>query len=386
MTDLVTDFPTASGSLPASDRMRQPPMKVFVHLAHGFDAERWEAAWKRDEIVGINDRFPYGYYRAAEFGAEVTHSRDEAEGPPGKLLRLALRAGLGFDFLHAWRNRQGILGSQIVWTHTESQFLAVALLLRLKRRARQPKLLGQAVWLMDRWPGFSGLRRRFYSALLRRVDVLTFHSPDNLAKAREAFPDKNTVLVRYGICADTLVSRPQRPARKPIRVLAIGNDVHRDWPVLVKAFGGSDAFEARIVTRRDLTALLRGANNVSIHPASSNKALVELYNWADIVVVPLMRNIHVSGITVVQEATSRGLPVVCTDTGGLRAYFDDAAIRYVPVDDAAALREAVSALAADPAKRAEMVAAAQDVMRNGELNSRSYARRHVELSRTLLEG
>ncbi len=39
-------------------------------------------------------------------------------------------------------------------------------------------------------------------------------------------------------------------------------------------------------------------------------------------VVPLKPNKHASGITVMEEAALHGLPMVVTDTGGLKAYFD----------------------------------------------------------------
>src|SRR5215217_8244963 len=47
------------------------PIRVFVHLAHGFGAESWQARWSRGEIIGINERLPYGYFRAREDGCTV---------------------------------------------------------------------------------------------------------------------------------------------------------------------------------------------------------------------------------------------------------------------------------------------------------------------------
>lgn len=107
------------------------PIRVFVHLAHGFGAANWQQRWDRGEIIGINDRLPYGYFWAAEDGCAIEHSEDRPEGLFGRLLRLGIRVALGFDFVHAWRNRRGIADAEVVWTHTESQHLAVLLLLRL---------------------------------------------------------------------------------------------------------------------------------------------------------------------------------------------------------------------------------------------------------------
>ena len=60
------------------------PVRVFVHLAHGFGASRWRAKWDRGEIVGLNDRLPYGYFRAEEYGCSVEYSEDGRDGVHGQ--------------------------------------------------------------------------------------------------------------------------------------------------------------------------------------------------------------------------------------------------------------------------------------------------------------
>ena len=81
-----------------------------------------------------------------------------------------------------------MIEADIIWTHTESQYLAVAAVLLL--RGAKTKLLGQTVWLMDRWRSIDPLRRALYRRLVQRVDVLTFHSPANLAMAQGSFPTR----------------------------------------------------------------------------------------------------------------------------------------------------------------------------------------------------
>lgn len=72
--------------------------------------------------------------------------------------------------------------------------------------------------------------------------------------------------------------------------------------------------------------------------------MAESYDWADLAVVPLKPNLHASGLTVSFEAMLHGLPVVCTDTGGITGYFSEEDIRYVPPQDPVALRNAVQEL------------------------------------------
>ena len=127
------------------------PIRVFVHLAYGYGAQSWERRWKDGRILGINEPLPYGYFRAEAMGCAVTHSQDKKETAPERLFRLGIRVLLGFDLIHAWRNFDGIRNADVVWTHTESQFLAILLLLRNTPRHRRPKLIAQSVWLFDQW-------------------------------------------------------------------------------------------------------------------------------------------------------------------------------------------------------------------------------------------
>ncbi len=100
------------------------PMRVFVHLAHGFGAREWQKRWSEGKVFGINEPLPYGYFRANKLGCVVEYSEDKSETILVTLFRLGVRAIFGFDLIHAWRNFDGIRKANVVWTHTESQYLA----------------------------------------------------------------------------------------------------------------------------------------------------------------------------------------------------------------------------------------------------------------------
>src|SRR5262249_55404604 len=108
--------------------------------------------------------------------------------------------------------------------------------------------------------------------------------------------------------------------------------------------------------------------------------------WADLVALALTPNLHASGITVVEEATVYGLPVVCTGTGGLFASFSQGEGRYVMAGRAAEVRAALAALAGDGAACGPLGDKAQRRMRDAGLTSRDFARRHAELSHELVRG
>jgi glycosyltransferase involved in cell wall biosynthesis len=357
------------------------PIKVFVHLARNKDAEEWRAAKRSGKLVGFNDETPYGYGLAEAMGCRIAYSRSDRERLLGKLARFAVRAATGFDLVHAWRQRRAMADADIVWTHTESQYLAVSAVLLMTRT--RPKLLGQTVWLMDHWASFNPLRRALYRKLIRRVDVLTFHSPANLAIAAALFPDKKTVLVRYGIATDIRVAPRERPATQ-IHVLAIGNDRDRDWPTLIAAVRDQPNMSLLILSGAVSPRLARGAQNVEIRRARTQAELMQGFGEATLVCVPLRPNVHASGITVIQEAALAGVPIVATDAGGLDAYFPHDEVRYAPAGDVEALRRALRTTASDPVEACAQARRAQQRMVDGRLGAEAYIRAHVELSREVL--
>jgi glycosyltransferase involved in cell wall biosynthesis len=355
-------------------------VSVYVHLAYGFDARRWREKWEDGRLIGINEPTPYGYHRARQHGFGVTLSEDAPERLPARVFRLGLRVLLGFDIVHAWSNRARILAADVVWTHTESHHLGVAAVLKVLRRPTAPKLLAQSVWLFDDWDALPWWKRRLYRWLVARADVLTTLSRENAKTAQELFPNTPVEFVPFGICADDLSPVSARETGDDIRVLAVGNDRHRDWPTLVAAVDGLAGATVTIVSHTARQDVVARCSRASVVTVDSNPQLLELYRLADIVVVPLSPNRHASGITVVEEAVLAGVPVVVTDTGGLRDYFNDEAVAYVAPNDVIGMRDTIRALGADPERRQRMAVAAQRRMGSHGLSSESYVRRHCELT------
>jgi glycosyltransferase involved in cell wall biosynthesis len=379
VTPVAQEEAASSSAIPA---VPNAPIRVFVHLARGSGAAQWQEKWARGAIIGLNEQLPYGYFWAGEDGCVVEYSEDRREGRFAAGLRLGIRLALGFDLAHAWRNRSGIYAADVVWTGTESQYLAVLLLLRSVKRGHRPKVIAQSIWLFDAWPRLSPLKRWLYRGLIDDAAVLTVHSPAGLTVARQLFPHQRALFMPYGIAADALV--PPRRGRNdgPIRVLSAGSDRHRDWATLVAALSGWPQAELRIVAPRLPADLSMGANVSLVHPAT-NAEYRALYRWADVVALALTPNLHGSGITVIEEATVLGVPVVATDAGGLRGYFSEQEVRYVPPFDPPAMRSAIAAIASGETS-VTLVQRAQRRMIAAELTSRGVARRHAKLSRELL--
>lgn len=360
-------------------------IKIFVFLGYGFGAARWRTRYTRGEIPGLNDSLPYGYHRAAGKGWSVEYSEDAEEGRIARLCRRGLTRALGFDLIHAWRHRRQFLAADVIWTHSERENLAVLALLWLFRQHQSPRVVAQCIWLFDRWSKFSAPRRAVYRWLLSKADVVTTHSSINLRFASRLLPSTRCELMLFGATSRDAMRPPRNSAiNHPIRLASLGGDMHRDWGTLFSAFAGKEDFELRIGCAKARIRKNESVENIAVRPAQGESEVRALYSWADIVVLALKENGHVSGITVILESVASGIPVVATDTGGLRDYFSEKEICYVPPGNPVALHDAARRLAGDPERRVAMTSAAQGRLLTAGLTSEGYALRHRALSEMLL--
>jgi glycosyltransferase involved in cell wall biosynthesis len=351
------------------------PAKVHVHLYYGVDPSRY----RKDDNVGCL----YGYHYAESESMALSYSQDHPEGRVMRSIRRGLKALLGCDVIHTFRNRHALLEADVIWTHTEREYLSAAALLMLKR-GRKPLLLAQSVWLLDLWKSLSGFKRFVYKKLLSRADLLTTHTTDNAALVRQ-FWNREATVVLYGISTDDFPLQPvsQWRPHEPLRVAAIGNDRDRDWQTFMEAFENDKRFSARLATQRKVSRP-SVADNVVVGPVSGIDEQRKLYEWADVIVVPLHPNHHASGITVMLEGVMAGKAVVATDIGGLTDYFSPDSVSYVPVHDPRSLRETVAALGADPEATTERIRRAQRELTSKDLTTRGFARQHVVLTQQML--
>lgn len=354
--------------------------KVHVHLFYGADPR----FYRQGDNIGCL----YGYHHAESDAFALTYSNDARESKPVRLVRRALKAALGFDFIHTWRNRAAMLRSDVIWTHTEQEWLSAALMLLLCGRKAgahaSPLLLAQSVWLIDKWPSYGILRSWLYRKLMTRADQLTTLASENAALCKRYF-DRDARPLLYGLnTRDFPVNAPTEwKPHSPIRIAAIGNDRDRDWETLIKAFGHDARYTVKLATRRRIPASLR-APNVEIALFSGIKKQHELYDWADVIVVPLQPNTHASGITVMLEAAAVGKPMVATNVGALQDYFPASEACYIPPFNPQALRDAVDRLAAAPTDALCQAQAAAAGLLARQLTTEHYAMQHVRITQEML--
>ncbi len=290
---------------------------------------------------------------------------------------------LGFDLIHVCRNRR-LLQADIIWTYTELEHLGVLAVFRLLARRNRPKLIANCCWLFDRWPGLSRAKRFLHGKLLNGADVVVTFTPEGLNVARQLLPSVRSECILSGALTDDMKSPRRAPVHRPIRIASLGNDMHRDWETLLRAFGNIDRYDVRIASSRINRKLVDVLSNVNIASAVTADEVRGLYEWSDLVVVPLKPNLHASGITVLFESAVFGVPSVCTDTGGLRAYFPGGEIAYVPPLAPAVLRAKIDELSENVERRFTMVVSAQEGLISADLTLQGFARRDRRLSEELL--
>lgn len=355
------------------------PPRTHVHLDHHRSPCRWQERWRRGEVL---EEWPYGYQHAAD-RLSLSYSVDHRERAFAVLWRRALTRALGFDLIHAWRNRSDLSRAEVIWTHTEREHLAVGMLIRLGVLDRATRVVAQSVWLWDRWESLPRWRRKFYRCLLDPLSVHTTHSRSNLLLAQRVLGSAVT-LVPYGTHQlDPLPLPDQFGGRDEVRVVAPGNDKDRDWATLVAAAEHDPGLRVTILSTRLRPDRVPLPPNVLVRPARGAADLIGAYAAADVVAIPVRENHHASGITVALEGLNVGRPVVVARTGGLFDYLGEA-VDYVEPADPAGLATALrrAARSSTPQK---LRAARQQVALAG-LTDADYANRHVLLTRALIGG
>jgi glycosyltransferase involved in cell wall biosynthesis len=356
-------------------------VNVLVLLEHGRGLARWR---RRYDAGVVYDATPYDYGSAESADVHIGFSADGPDGGVYGFLRKGVLKVTGMDLVHVLRNLRAARRSDVIWTHTETEHLALGLLKGL--RVPLPPVIAQSVWLVDRWPSIPAPLRRLYTWSLRHTELATTLSPVNAALLSTTL-GKEVRFVPYGVVTEPWVELPAGEPRGdgPLRVLALGNDRHRDWDsLLAVAKAGGAELEVRMLTRRVGPEFAAGVPSLTIEQARNVTETGESFAWADVVCLPLHANLHASGITVLLEAAAWSKPCVVTDTGGLDAYFGSDEVGYVPVGASAQdWLTAIHELGA-PENGVRLAEAMRVRVAVEGYSGTGFAAKHVTMSRELL--
>lgn len=203
-------------------------------------------------------------------------------------------------------------------------------------------------------------QRRVFNKLSQRIAV-----SDAARWTGERFYGGHYRIVPNGI--DLSRALPgAKPQNERMELLFVGRPEERKGlPVLLRAFealrsAGVDAhLTVAGASAEEVAPLLLDIDGVDVVGRVPEEEKWRLLHQADLLCAPSLGG-ESFGI-VLLEALASGTPVVCSDIAGYRDVVrDDVEGRLVPVGDPAALGEAIRALAVQPARRAELGAAARE--------------------------
>jgi len=184
------------------------------------------------------------------------------------------------------------------------------------------------------------------------VSVLTHGVPVHQVRSRLA--ERERMRTELGIGPETVlfctVANFRQQKDYPNLLQACALLVQRGTPVRVVAVGqGPLEAEVRALQHElglDDTVTLLGYRADAVDVLAACDVFVMASRWEGLPVA-------------LMEACALGLPAVLTDVGGMRAAVGDDGAAWVPPASPEALAEAMAAVAADPARRAQLAAAAQ---------------------------
>ena len=313
---------------------------------------------RMNELEEYPTEFFYGFYEMNALGLNVSlvEDSDVGMGPPrtffarflGKLsvfcggLPIGMFIGLLMGKHLKYLNQASCL---VATTNGMGMALALA---KAFGRLQSPVIL-LAMGLLPQFPG--KWSKWLYRRVAYHIQIVCI-SRGEAKFLRSAFPGQMVAYVPFGV--DQYFWSPGDLSREISKdyVLAIGNDVARDWETLVETWQPSFP-KLKIVTNLPVPGhvanveVIRGDWRTQV---ISDNEIRELYRQALFVVVPLHDTIQPAGQSVCLQAMACGCPVILTDISGLwdRDLMQDGEnVLLVPPGNSGALEIAVRRLITD---------------------------------------
>jgi Glycosyl transferases group 1 len=282
----------------------------------------------------------------------------------------AVTSNFGARPLSARVRLSDVSKAKVVVSYTDGFSLSVGL--ARPSGPRRPVMIGGFHGLSDTESRVALWARPFARALISRslagLDHLFFFGPADREFAIEAygFPRERSSVISFGV--DTEFWRPMQDVTVEEFVVAVGQDLNRDYELLAAAPG----MHRIIIVTRQAIKLPPVASHVTItagdyfgSDSMSDDDIRRLYNRARAVIVPLKDVYQPSGYSVTLQAMSCSRPVVLTKTRGLWAsehFIDGENCLLVPPRDAAALGAAIGRLRSDHALAERIGRAARETV------------------------
>lgn len=302
--------------------------------------------------------FFYGFSQLAAMGLQVSLIEDSEVGmapPQGWMLRTVGKFSKIF-----WGLPVGIVSSLIVGRHyrrlnnydcviatTNGMALALAITKFLGILKSEIYILAMGII-----PSSSNNCRNIIYRKLLRGNKLICISRAEVEYLHKILPDQFICYVPFGVDHNFWRPETYHLSWREDYVLAIGNDLARDWETLTNAWLPSFP-KLKIVTS---LAVPTAGKNIEVMPGDwrtrllSDETILKLFNMARFVVVPLHDTIQPAGQSVCLQAMACGKAVVLSDTIGLwdrELIINGYNVVLVPPNDATSLSSVIENLLKD---------------------------------------
>jgi len=340
------------------------------------------------DVELITARFAYGPVPAAEGYLRRESFYRHARGAAGSRLRVTSK--LLEHVPDMLRYRSTASAADIV----HLQWLDVQWLDRYLLPRRPLVLTAHDLLPREPRPGQGRAQRRLYGA----VDAVIVHSEYGQAQLVEVLgvePAKVHV-IHHGAFEHLTRQRDERPLEEGLEQV-VGPVVlffgllrpYKGIDVLLEAWRGVEGAELWIVGRPRMPMeplRARAGERVRfVEKFISDPELPAYFRRADLVVLPYSRTDRFDFSGVLATALAFGKPALVSDVGGFAELAATGAVQLVPPGDADALREALSALLADPGRREQLGQAARHAAA-GPYSWEQAAQRTLALYRELAGG
>ena len=189
--------------------------------------------------------------------------------------------------------------------------------------------------------------------ILRNLDGIIVVATNQARYFASLVGEHKVFVVPHGV--DTAFYTPPQRKDPGGKVCLFVGQWLRDFETLgavVKAMATRDpGVTFKIITCRDHAESFAGLGNVVAMTGVSDAELLQAYQTADILLMPLS-DCTANGALL--DGLACGLPVIATDTGGIRDYVDESCACLVPRGDAIAMCDAIEALFSDHELRRQM--------------------------------
>jgi len=344
---------------------------------------------RMQELRNYPSEFFYGYMQFLKWGLNVAlfEDKDVAMAPPlptfARLINrmftrlCGLPVGLALSFMMSGRSK--LPNTKLVVVTTNSMGLVFAMC-RALGLVKVPVIF-LSMGLLSRSP--SSAERHIYGHLLKQIQLATF-SREEQVFLRKLLPNQEIHYLPFGV--DHHYWSPGEQAETDY-VLAIGNDLNRDWATLVAAWSPSLP-QLKIVTGLPVP---RGSANIEVirgdwrSQVLSDAEVRTLLRGARFVIVPLKETTQPAGQSACLQAMACGKAVILSDISGLwdrEQMVDGQSILLSPPGDVASLSKMAHRLVSDPHMVEALGAAGRKVIEN-KLNADVMANNLMLLSETL---